>query len=78
MLLEVQIFHDITQFRLGTGVSENVITLETSLNIDKFTILNFPEILIFIFKLFFTYVLVMFFFLFYIGAIFKFLYIQII
>ena len=61
-LLNVQIVHDITPFRLVTSVSENVIILETWLNIDKFTLRNFPEILIFIFKLFIIYMLVMFLF----------------
>ena len=58
MLLEFHIFLDITPFRLVTGVSENVITLEISLNIAKITLRNFPEILIFVLKLFITYIFV--------------------
>jgi len=62
VLLKVQIFYDITPIRLVAGFSEKVITLETSLNMDKFTLRNFPEILTSIFIFFIIYILVTFLF----------------
>jgi hypothetical protein len=70
VLLKVQIFYDITHIRLVAGFSEKVITLETLLNIDKFTLRSFPEILTRIFNFFYIHSSNVFVFLFYICAIF--------